>query len=388
MERFVFKPVIQKTRTLVLMAIVNLLLVFWAFNSKVIDKSPGYNEKIEAANTMNKGLKILEKYQREENNIDQPDNAIDPNGTRLIPKEESPIRSANGKLLDKQAALKPNFAGIVVDLLIKAGLTKGDTVAACITGSLPGANLALYSATKAMGLNLFVITSVAASTWGATDPEFTWLDMEKILKKNKIIDNISIAASIGGRSDYLRKAEGMKLGGPRGRALLDLAISRNKIPLIPYDVKGDSLIIKSIQKRLEFFNSITNINNYNAYINIGGGVASVGIGGWSKLKNKAIYSPEAIKTLELKESLINIFSKKGKTVINIMRISDLIHDFLPPGAKQYEIGEGELYQQERYDLLIAIIATFLSIIMIMCIGWYSKHQINEQLKSYEVESII
>ena len=91
-----FRPVIQKTRTLVIMAAVNLFLVYWAFNSTIIEKSPGYEPKLNAAEIMKNVLNVLKQHQ--ENRNIPIFKSIDPNSTGLIPKEESPIRSGNGRL--------------------------------------------------------------------------------------------------------------------------------------------------------------------------------------------------------------------------------------------------------------------------------------------------
>ena len=60
-----FRPVIQKTRTLIIMASINLLLVFWVFNSIVVEKSTSYNEKLTAAKTMKTALSSLKNYVKE-----------------------------------------------------------------------------------------------------------------------------------------------------------------------------------------------------------------------------------------------------------------------------------------------------------------------------------
>ena len=70
---------------------------------------------------------------------------IDPNTTGLIFKEDSPIRSSIGDLEAKQTVLKPNFAALVVDNF-KSRVNRGDTVAIGMTGSMPGANIAVPSA--------------------------------------------------------------------------------------------------------------------------------------------------------------------------------------------------------------------------------------------------
>ena len=180
-----FRPVIQKTRTLIVMASVNLLLVFWVFNSIVVEKSPSYDEKISAAKTMKKALSVLKEFVKEK---EMPIyRSIDPNMTGLIFKEESLIRSSDGNLEDKQSTLKPNFAALVINEFEKAGLQKGDTVAISMTGSMPGANIAVLMACEAMSLHYVSISSLGASTSGATDMNLSWPKMEKILYDKKLI---------------------------------------------------------------------------------------------------------------------------------------------------------------------------------------------------------
>ena len=87
---------------------------------------------------------------------------------------------------DKQTTLNPNVTALIVDLLMKAGVNSGDTIAVSFTGSFPGANIALLSACKATGIYPVIISSLGASRYGATDINFTWIDMEKTLENNSI----------------------------------------------------------------------------------------------------------------------------------------------------------------------------------------------------------
>ena len=102
-------------------------------------------------------------------------------------------------------------------------LKKNDTIAVMITGSMPGANIAVLSACKAMGIYPIIISSLGASQWGANQADFTWLDMEAILYKNDLIPSRSIAASIGGRNDMGR------LLSPAGRKILTDNIVKHNV---------------------------------------------------------------------------------------------------------------------------------------------------------------
>ena len=52
-----------------------------------------------------------------------------------------------------------------------------------IVGSFPALNVSLLAACEQMQLRALPITSVGSSMWGANDPAFTWLDMEKLLNQ-------------------------------------------------------------------------------------------------------------------------------------------------------------------------------------------------------------
>lgn len=380
-----FRPVIQKTRTLIIMAVINLLLVFWVFNSIVIEKSTSYNEKLNAAKTMEMALSGLKDYVKE--NEMPLFKSIDPNLTGLIFKEESLIRSSGGNLEDKQATLKPNFAGFMVDKLIEAGVKNGDTIAVCLTGSNPGANIALFSAVNSLNVTPVIVTSVSSSTWGATDPNFTWLDMESILNEKNIFNYKTISASLGGKGDCLKRTG--NFGGTESRNLIKDAIKRNNVNLIPYYLERDSSnLLRSIDFRLESFESIIPIKNYSAFINIGGGVSSVGVGGNSKIKNRSNFSAEEILKKELNPSVTRIFAENNIPIVSIIKINKIISGILPAGPNKNKIGDGDIYYTEKYNLLFAWISTILSIGMILGIGFYSHKQVNDRLKSFNPDSTI
>ncbi len=70
----------------------------------------------------------------------------------------------------------------------KSGLSPGDTIAISMTGSMPGANIAVLMACESMGLNYVTISSLGASSWGATDMDLSWPKMEKYFTiKNLLI---------------------------------------------------------------------------------------------------------------------------------------------------------------------------------------------------------
>ena len=381
-----FRPQIQKTRVLISMAIFSLFMVYLATESTVIHTADGFEEKQSASEIMESALKVLKNEVKGRNITIYID--IDPNTTGLIFKEDSPIRSSIGDLEVKQTVLKPNFAAVVIDHLIQAGISFGDTVAVGMTGSMPGANIAVLSACKAMGVHTVNITSVGSSTWGATDPNFTWLDMETVLVDSGIFTQKSIAASMGGKGDCLRRSG--KRGGKAGRKIVKRAASRNGISLLEYVLPiEDKNVSKSINQRIELYADVQgDLKHYNAFINVGGGVTNVGVGGKKKFPKPGFLSPESILQMNPQNSIIRNFAEVGVPTIHISHISQLVKGIIPFGSEKLKTGQGRLYKEERYNLLIASIALILSLGLVIGIGIYSHEQIKKRMQSYEPESIL
>ena len=265
-----FIPAIQKTSTLVILSIISLIGFIISINSITVNISPSYNKKVEAANLMEASMLILKNHRMESGIFIDDEN--DPNETGLVGSLFSLITTDEGDLDAKLTTLDPNFAAGVVELLVKMNLQEGDTVAVLLTGSMPGANIAVLTAAKTLGLVVKSITSVGASQWGANNADFTWLDMEEILYSNGFIAQKSVAASIGGRNDMGR------LLSPEGRKIILENITNHKIPIIK-----NNKLAENIEQRMAIFNSFLDIQKYSAMINVGGGVASLGTSFNSKL---------------------------------------------------------------------------------------------------------
>ena len=89
--------------------------------------------------------------------------------------------------------------------------------------------------------------------------------MERTLNEAGIVPFRSVAATRGGIDD---RGVGMS---KQGRALLDAAIARNGLRRIEPTSLADA-----IQKRIELFDELAGDRAIKAYVNIGGGSASVG----------------------------------------------------------------------------------------------------------------
>ena len=371
-----FKPVIQETRTLVVLALISIIAYSIAFFSRMEFVSNTYDIKINAAMKMQESMKMLKNIRMEKGVFIDIEN--DPNETGLVGSQFSLITTDEGDLDAKLTTLDPNFAAAMVELLTRANLTSGDTIALMLTGSMPGANMAMLIACKAMDIYPFIISSIGASQWGANDPEMTWLDMERILFEQGYISSRSIAASIGGRNDRGR------LLSPKGRELIRYNIENNKMPLISGTGLEDN-----VNKRMEYFGA----HNYKAVVNIGGGVASLGTSFNLRLIKPGIVYRKDIEKISRGDGIegaVVKFSKQNIPLIHILNIQKLTDEL---GMKYApipipEIGEGSLYAIEKYDLKITVLSLIIVSLSVVIAGWKSKQQIKEIMTSHDPESII
>ncbi|MCF7903331.1 MAG: poly-gamma-glutamate system protein, partial [Candidatus Marinimicrobia bacterium] len=139
-----FRPAIQQTRVLVVMALMAVGLFYLASSVAVEHVATDYDLKVRAAQRMQRAMTIL-KNERMAAAV-FIDDVNDPNHTGLIGRQSSFITTDEGDLDSKISVLDPNVAAIMVDLLRQAGVGAGDTLAVTVSGSMPGANLAVYCA--------------------------------------------------------------------------------------------------------------------------------------------------------------------------------------------------------------------------------------------------
>jgi poly-gamma-glutamate system protein len=375
-----FIPAIQKTTTLVALSVLSLLCFLIAVNAKTINISPSYKDKVEAAQLMKQAMKILKESRMEKSVFIDIEN--DPNETGLVGSPFSLITTDEGDLDAKLTTLDPNFSAVVVDLMYQIDLTAGDTVAVLMTGSMPGANMAVVTACEALGIHPVIITSIGASQWGANQVDFTWLDMESILYENDLIPARSIAASIGGRNDMGR------LLSPAGRKLITENIAAHQLPLIRRD-----RLAENIQDRMELFKSVHPIGQYNAVINVGGGVASLGTSFNLKLLPPGVVTRTDISNIGRPggiEGVMAKFVKANVPALHILNIRPLIRQFNMPFAPIPipEIGMGSLYAEERYNLFVAAVCLLIVGGSVFGVGLHSKRKIKEHLIQHEPDSLL
>jgi poly-gamma-glutamate system protein len=327
-----------------------ILCMVLAERSVNMDQQPFYNQKLRAAKTMLIAMNTIKSEAVARGaSIDLIN---DPNNTGMIGQEFTLITTDRGDLPAKLTTTNPNFAAVVVDMLTKAKLTKGDVVAVAVTGSFPCLNIAVLAACETLDLKPIVITSVGSSSWGANDPKMAWPDMEKVLNDHGILHTRSIAASVGGGKDQGRGLS------PEGRDLIMQSIQRNGVPLLSAGV-----LEENIQTRIKMYDRAAGQRKIKAYINVGGGVASLGAPVNGDLFPSGLSRNAAFRNYPTKGVMI-LMGERGIPVIHLLNITDIASRYKLPidPAQSPELGQGPVYFREVYDRLR------LSLIALLMIG--------------------
>jgi poly-gamma-glutamate system protein len=195
------------------------------------------------------------------------DPATDPNRTGLIGPEHTPITTTLGHLGAKRTSTNPNMAGLVVQLLGRAGATPGGCAAVALSGSFPALNIAVLAALDAMRLRPVAVSTVGASTYGATDPDFTWPDMETVLVERRVLAHRSAAVAPGGVD------RDSPLFGDEGWGQVRAAMERSGLEIL--EENGDSGLAADVEHRMRLYDGGCN-GLPDVFVNVGGGLTALG----------------------------------------------------------------------------------------------------------------
>jgi poly-gamma-glutamate system protein len=302
-----------------------------------------YELKLAAAQLAAEAFDVLRRERLVDGSVlDLPN---DPAGTGLVGPEYSPITNARGDIGAKRTTLNPNWAAAIVAYCREAGVKPGDPVAVAMSGSFPALNIAVLAALETLRAHPVVISSVGASGWGANDPDFTWLDMERILYDAGVIHTRSVLATSGGGDDLGRGLS------PEGRRLIAQAAKRNRVELlVPANLE------QSIDERMKLYARESRGRKYQAYVNVGGGVASLGSSYNSALVPGGLSKDLGRFNFPRKGTMI-LFAKRGIPVIQLQSVVNLARENGLPVAPEWlpKPGEGEIFVRRNYSLPIAAV---------------------------------
>jgi len=346
--------------SLVALAVIGLVLHAIAERSKSPAMQPHFAVKMDAATRTRMALDAIRD---ERLGLGEPIDVVnDPNETGLIGHEFSLITSSRGSHEQKLRALDPNLAGVFVHLLKGARVGDGDRVAVAATGAFPLMNAAMIIAIEAVGATPVTITSIGSSMWGANDPDLTWLDMESILFDRGIIAHRSVAATRGGGDD---RGRGLS---PEGRRLVDAAAARNEVPLIDEDTLDES-----IARRMEAYDE--SADEYDAYVNIGGGLGSIGSTQVGRLIGPGLSRNLGEKNFPRRGTLVRM-AERGVPIIHVPRADELVERYglAADPVPLPEVGTGGTFYRDRYNVPLAgVLAVLYGFLIFVVVRIDIKH---------------
>ena len=346
MKKIYWRPQSTPLFAFILIGLFSLAGVLAVERYKVEERRPAYGEKIEAARLALAAMETIKNERTRKGGA--ADAEADPAGSGLIGSYVTPVTTEPGDLEAKQTSINPNFAAVIVDLLRQAKVKEGDNVAVSFSGSFPALNIAVYAAIRTLKLKPAIISSVGASQWGANDPDFLWIDMERLLQGRGVFPFRSEAASFGGRHD-----EGREMS-ERGRNIVADAAARNGLPLI-----GAKTLHEDIDERMAVY---FRKDPPKVYINVGGGRAAAGARSFKVLLKPGLLSPDLPEHVR-GDSLIARFLKERVPVIQIYDIKRLARMYGLPvtPATMPPVGQGSIYIEKRYNKWLAGCVLFVII---------------------------
>jgi poly-gamma-glutamate system protein len=351
-----FRPSLKSVWTLIILAILSYGLYLWAEHSRTRVQRQYFETKMQASQLMARAVGMLRDYRLQKGV--RVDEVNDPNLTALIGPQHSLITTDDGHLQDRITCLNPNMAAMAVALLMEAKLKDGDHVAVALTGSNPGVNIAVYSAIKVLNLQPVIVSSAGSASWGATNPNFTWLDMEKVLYERGVFPFRSVAASLGGGDDLGRRLS------QRGRQILVDNIDSNDVELIL-----ETTLRASIDTWMGIYEEHQSNPGYKTFINIGEGVASLGHAANGNLIPDG-YNPRIPPKNYPARGLMHRFSDEKCSVVNIYDIRELAERYHLPQAPvpTPPVGEGDIFWTIEYDLTVTWVAiAILAVVLFVLI---------------------
>jgi poly-gamma-glutamate system protein len=352
-------------------ALISLAAFFLVETSRQNVKQDWYDEKIQAVTLAQKAAAAIKDHQMKRGVF--IDKINDPNETALIGQDITPITTDRGYHDAKLTSTNPNFAAVIVDELKRAGLAEHDYVAVAMTGSFPALNIAVLSAIETLKLQPIIISSVGSSNWGANDPQYTWLDMERTFIEAGIFHSRSTAASVGGGGDVGR---GLSTDG---RNMIVAAIKRNNIEFI-----NEQQVERSIEQRFRIYASSAKGAIVKAYINIGGGIASLGSTVNGEIIPNGLSMALPVKNYPIRGVLIEM-AKLGVPVIHLSDVQRLWTDNgLPLNPIPLpEVGDGGIFLKEKYNKTIAWIAVVILSVLILLAGYMDRrrHRLGSEIVS-------
>ena len=362
-------------------SIAQLLLVIWmvvmvlAVVSNVrfakTAEHPYYEKMLEASSLTKKAFDTIKQYKLDNG---MPIVSEDKLKTGLIGEEATAIFTTPGNLHAKRTTCNPNWAAVIIDYFYKANLKSGDQVVFVFSGSFPGLNIAALAAAEVFGLNTAVMASIGASSYGATDPDFTFFDMMCLLNGKDVLKDRLDYVSFGGGSDtgnnFHDEEEIFWNEDLENLRTIEEIKSSIKARI---DKEGVNFIYEpdfstNIDKRIEYLRQL--VPDAKFLLNVGGSSVGIGVDAETYI-DSGFQDPTTKMTSKLSSfdvnkdnwGLIQYFLTKQIPVASMLNIRGLASDYglaYDPDVMP-AVGDGEIYLIKTGNLIITVIAIVVSV---------------------------
>lgn len=378
-------------------SIAQLLLVIWmvvmvlAVVSNVrfakTAEHPYYEKMLEASSLTKKAFDTIKQYKLDNG---MPIVSEDKLKTGLIGEEATAIFTTPGNLHAKRTTCNPNWAAVIIDYFYKANLKSGDQVVFVFSGSFPGLNIAALAAAEVFGLNTAVMASIGASSYGATDPDFTFFDMMCLLNGKNVLKDRLDYVSFGGGSDtgnnFHDEEEIFWNEDLENLRTIEEIKSSIKARI---DKEGVNFIYEpdfstNIDKRIEYLRQL--VPDAKFLLNVGGSSVGIGVDAETYI-DSGFQDPTTKMTSKLSSfdvnkdnwGLIQYFLTKEIPVASMLNIRGLASDYglaYDPDVMP-AVGDGEIYLIKTGNLTITVIAIVVSVAVAVFYSIY-KHKLNAE----------
>lgn len=343
-------------------------LVAYAIAERSVEPvhAKAYQMKLRAVALAQSAGRAIAGSKQERGIVSDPGN--DPEGSGLIGPQFSLITTDRGVQAAKALAAHPNFAAAVTQMMLEAGVRSGDLVAVGMTGSLPGLNVAVLAACVAIGAEPVIVTSVGSSMFGATDPELTWLDMEQVCVKRGLWSYRSVAASLGGGGDAGRGLS------PQGRQLLLDAMRRSGTAYL-----GAPNLFEAVKARVALYDSVAAARGkpIRLYVNVGGGVASLGGAQNARLIPAGLTRRLAAKNYP-NRGVLNVLAERRIPILQLLEVESLARTYSIVDSRTGATprpGKGLLFVKYRYNFwIVAAAAAAVLLLNVFVLRLDIRHQ--------------
>jgi poly-gamma-glutamate system protein len=334
---------------LLILAAAALLTLGLLEATRSLPADPLYPTKLAAAQRMELATRALRAERLARGIPIEPE--IDPNATGLIGPEYTAITTTLGYLPAKRTSTNPNMAGVLVAMLDRAGAKPGDCAAVGFSGSFPALNIAVLCALQAMELKPVIVSSVGASSYGANDPRFTWLDMEQLLNERGLFPWRSDAVSPGGVTSI------PAFFGNEGLHEVQAAIARSGRPAL--DEQGEGSLQPDVARRMALYE--TGCGGRPAvFVNVGGSLPALGTCRPARALPTGLLPP-GIRSVGPDCGVIFRMAASGVPVIHLLDIRKIAREYGLPvdPAPLPAVPDGRVMSQGGYSRAAALIGLAL-----------------------------